>query len=64
MTTPDLAHAHALAAAPDAAASVFAYVLEGATACAPSGLTTASVYDLTNMRIRRVYSDNADAYPV
>lgn len=61
--TPDFAHAFTLAKGPDAAARVFAYALEGVNAVAPSLLTTASVYDLENMRSRRVFTEDAAAYP-
>lgn len=61
--TPDLSHAFALAAGPGAARAVFAYALDGIRAAAGSLLTTASVYDLGNMRSRRVYTDDAAAYP-
>ncbi|WP_273692138.1 hypothetical protein [Ketogulonicigenium vulgare] len=59
---PDLSHALQLAVGEDAAARVFDYARAGVTAIAPSGLTTASVYDLPNMRTRRVFSENLDAY--
>ncbi|GGW42372.1 hypothetical protein GCM10011452_33450 [Gemmobacter lanyuensis] len=61
--TPDLKHAFDLAAGPDAAATVFAYAIEGLSAVTASKLTTASVYDLEKMQSRRVYTDNAEAYP-
>lgn len=64
MTAPDLRHAFALAAGPDAAQAVFAYVHAGIRDGAGSLLTTASVYDLANMRSRRVWTDDAAAYPV
>ncbi|MFE3839126.1 hypothetical protein [Pseudogemmobacter sonorensis] len=60
---PDLLHAHALAAQPHGAAKVFSHALEGIDAAAPSLLTTASVYDLANMRSRRVFTQDAAAYP-
>jgi len=61
--SPDLTHAFALAAGEDAAARVFAYAVEGINSVAPSLLTTASVYDLARMRSRRVYTEDAAAYP-
>ena len=61
---PDLTHAFALAAGPDAARAVFVYALTGLRATVGSTLTTASVYDLGNMRSRRVFTDNAEAYPI
>lgn len=61
--SPDLSHAFALAAGPDAARAVFAYALAGLRADVGSLLTTASVYDLANMRSRRVYTDDPAAYP-
>ena len=60
---PDYAHAFTRAKGPDAAARVFAYALEGVNAVAPSLLTTASVYEVENMRSRRVYTENPEAYP-
>lgn len=61
--TPDLNHAFTLAAGPDAAARVFGYAIQGLQATAPSKLTTASVYDLAGMRSRRVFTNDAAAYP-
>lgn len=61
--TPDLPHAFGLAAGADAARSVFAYAHAGLAATVGSLLTTASVYDLPNMRSRRVWTDDATAYP-
>ena len=60
---PDLDHAFALAQRPDGASAVFAYCREGIHAAAGSLLTTASVYDLIAMRSRRVWTDDAEAYP-
>lgn len=54
----------ALVAGPDAARAVFAYLIEGLNADLGRGLTTASVYDLDNMRSRRVFSEDLEAYPV
>lgn len=62
MTEPDLSRVFALATGPDAAARVFAYALAGVEAVAPSRLTTASVYDVANMRTRRVYSQRPEIY--
>lgn len=62
--TPDLDHAFQLAQRNDAAQAVFAYCREGINQTAPSLLTTASVYDLDSMRARRVWTDDAAAYPV
>tara|TARA_R110002020_G_scaffold59676_2_gene162595 strand:+ start:2835 stop:3374 length:540 start_codon:yes stop_codon:yes gene_type:complete len=61
--TPDLEHAFGLAQAPEGALAVFAYCREGINQAAPSLLTTASVYDLANMRSRRVWTDDPAAYP-
>ena len=61
--TPDLAHAFQLAQGDRAAESVFAYARAGIHASAGSLLTTASVYDLGLMRSRRVWTDDAAAYP-
>lgn len=61
--TPDLGHAFALAAGPMAAISVFAYAREGLKATVGSLLTTASVYDVAQMLSRRVWTDDAAAYP-
>lgn len=62
--TPDLDHAFALAQGDDAAKAVFAYCRQGLhDAEVGSLLTTASIYDLTNMRSRRVWTDDAAAYP-
>lgn len=61
--TPDLDHAFALAAGPMAAMKVFAYAREGLGATVGSLLTTASIYDLARMRSRRVWTDDAAAYP-
>ncbi|WP_246072549.1 GAF domain-containing protein [Martelella lutilitoris] len=51
-----------LAAEPYAARRVFAYLLDGLNAEIGKGLTTASVYDLSRMRSRRVFSENVEAY--
>lgn len=61
--TPDLDHAFRLAEGGNAAAAVFAYCREGLHADVGSLLTTASVYDLAQMRSRRVWTDDASAYP-
>lgn len=61
--TPDLAHAFRLAQCPHAAEAVFAYCRAGLHETAGSLLTTASVYDLRQMRSRRVWTDDASAYP-
>jgi hypothetical protein len=63
VTAPDLAYAFALAQGPNAAATVFAWCRAGIHKAAGSLLTTASVYDLANMRSRRVWTDEAAAYP-
>jgi hypothetical protein len=60
----DLTHALDLARGPDAAARVFAYAVEGLRRDVGSRLTTASTYDLVRMRSRRVFTDNAEAYPI
>ena len=60
---PDLQRAFALAAGPSAAIEVFAYARAGIAAAVGSLLTTASIYDLPNMRSRRVWTDDATAYP-
>lgn len=59
--TADILH---LAAGPHAAQNVFSVLLEGLNADIGKGLTTASVYDLANMRSRRVFSENPAAYPL
>jgi GAF domain-containing protein len=61
--TPDLDRAFALAAGPMAAMSVFAYAREGLAATVGSLLTTATIYDVARMRSRRVWTDDATAYP-
>lgn len=61
--TPDLAYAFELAARPTGVVDVFAYVREGLQRATGSLLTTASVYDLSQMRSRRVWTDDAVAYP-
>lgn len=61
---PDLQHAFELASGPDGAARVFAYVADGLRRDVGSLLTTASVYDFTQMRTRRVYTDDPAAYPL
>lgn len=62
--TPDFNHAFDLASRRKAAVSVFAYVRLGLAETAGSLLTTASVYDLSSMRSRRVWTDDHDAYPI
>lgn len=62
--SPDLGHAMALARGEGAAAAVFAYCRQGLHEAVGSLLTTASVYDLAAMRSRRVWTDDASAYPV
>lgn len=62
--TPDLNHAFDLARGGNAAVRVFDYVRRGLAESVGSLLTTASVYDLSTMRSRRVWTDNADAYPI
>lgn len=62
--TPDFAHVFRLAQQPDGAAAVFAYCRQGIHATAGSLLTTASIYDLAEMRSRRVWTDDPAAYPV
>lgn len=64
MTAPDLNHAMALARGPRPAQAVFAYLHAGLAAAPGSLLTTASVFDLAAMRSRRVWTDDAAAYPV
>lgn len=62
--TPDLDHAFALAQGEDAARAVFAYCRAGLhDDDVGSLLTTASIYDLKQMRSRRVWTDDASAYP-
>lgn len=63
VSAPDLAHAFSLARGHGAAAAVFGYCRAGLHEAAGSLLTTASVYDLANMRSRRVFTDDAEAYP-
>ncbi|MCC5974826.1 MAG: hypothetical protein JJT81_12330 [Rubellimicrobium sp.] len=63
MTTP-LAQAFRLAAGPRPTRAVFDFALAGLRADPGSRLTTASVYDLKNMRVRRVFSDAPAEYPV
>lgn len=58
----DAAEIFRLAAKPDAARQVFAYLLDGLNRDVGKGLTTASVYDLPRMRSRRVFSENVEAY--
>ncbi|WP_319531225.1 GAF domain-containing protein [uncultured Cohaesibacter sp.] len=53
-----------LAAEEDAAAKVFAYLRDGINDLVGNKLMTASIYDLANMRSRRVFSEDFDAYPV
>nr|WP_321982746.1 hypothetical protein [uncultured Cohaesibacter sp.] len=53
-----------LVAAPNAACKVFSYVREGINREVGNKLMTASVYDLLNMRSRRVFSEDLSAYPV
>lgn len=57
-------HLAALIAGPNAAIAVFDYAAAGLNATVGQGLMTASVYDLPNMRSRRVFTENAQAYPV
>lgn len=61
--SPDLDHAFRLAAGEDAALAVFGYCRSGLHEAVGSLLTTASVYDLRQMRSRRVWTDDASAYP-
>lgn len=61
--TPDLDLAHRLARGDDAAAAVFDYCRTGLHETVGSLLTTASIYDLPQMRSRRVWTDDATAYP-
>lgn len=61
---PDLDHVLGLARQEDAAVAVFAYCRRGIDEAAGSLLTTASLYDVDNMRSRRVWTDDAAAYPV
>lgn len=61
--SPDFAHVFSLAASSDAARAVFAYAREGLSQSVGSLLTTASVYDVPGMRSRRVWTDDASAYP-
>ncbi|WP_234633411.1 hypothetical protein [Agrobacterium vitis] len=51
------------AAGPDAAASLFSYLRDGIHRDVGCGLLTASIYDVANMRSRRVFSENVEAYP-
>ncbi|MFB9949285.1 hypothetical protein ACFFP0_10520 [Rhizobium puerariae] len=60
----DIDHVWNLTAGESAAASVFSYLHEGLKRDAGCGLLTASVYDLANMRSRRVFSENPGAYPL
>lgn len=53
-----------IAAAPNAATLLFSHIREGLRRDAGCGLMTASVYDLTNMRSRRVFSENPQSYPI
>ena len=62
--TPDLSHAFALLQGPAPAVTLFSHALAGLRGAVGSKLTTASVYDLTAMRSRRVFTDDAAAYPV
>lgn len=48
----------------DAAVAVFDYAMQNLNNLLVDGLTTASVYDLGEMRSRRVYSEDMNAYPV
>lgn len=52
-----------LAAGENAATAVFNYFHQGLVRDAGCGLLTASVYDVPNMRSRRVFSENPQAYP-
>ncbi|SNY93209.1 hypothetical protein SAMN04515647_3496 [Cohaesibacter sp. ES.047] len=48
----------------DAAAKVFASLQTGINDLVGNKLMTASIYDLENMRSRRVFSEDLEAYPV
>lgn len=61
--SPDLDLAFRLAKGEDAAVAVFAYCRAGLHEAVGSLLTTASIYDLPQMRSRRVWTDDAAAYP-
>lgn len=59
----DMTRVTEILAGPESAINLFAYVVEHLNRDIGSGLTTASIYDLTEMRSRRVYSDDLTAYP-
>ncbi len=65
MSTPyDVQHVWQLMSGADAAGAMFAYLQDGINRDVGCGLLTASVYDLVNMRSRRVFSENLEAYPL
>jgi len=53
-----------IAVGPDAGPSLLSYIRQGLIRDAGCELMTASVYDIPNMRSRRVFSDDPKAYPV
>lgn len=56
-------HIWQLASGADAARAVFTYFHQGLLRDVGCGLLTASVYDIPNMRSRRVFSEDTAAYP-
>ncbi|QQA43568.1 hypothetical protein [Pelagovum pacificum] len=62
-TPYDMAEVNRILGAPRAAANLFGYVRDGLLRDAGCGLMTASLYDLDEMRSRRVYSDDPESYP-
>lgn len=53
-----------IVAGPNAAAKLFAYLHAGINRDVGCGLLTASVYDIPNLRSRRVFSEDLAAYPL
>ncbi len=60
----DMSHIQTLLAGPESARSLLRYVVRGLNRDVGSKLTSASIFDLENMRSRRIHSDNSEAYPV
>ena len=59
----DMSRVSEILSGPDSATTLFAYVREGLLRDVGCGLMAASVYDLDAIRSRRVFTDNAEAYP-
>ncbi|MCX5570222.1 hypothetical protein [Kaistia nematophila] len=60
----DIEHVARIVAGPNAAANLFAYLHAGINRDVGCGLLTASVYDIPNLRSRRVFSEDVEAYPL